>query len=330
MTHSQDFDITSNEHLPIKESVITLGNFDGLHIGHKKIIDKTIAIADNQGLCSIIFTFTPHPKFFFNNSGGLLSKEYIPYLQIYKEETKRKILKELDVNYIIYQKFSKTLASLRPEEFISLIKNKLHVKEIVIGQNFYFGKDKSGDVNMLEKICKEYNIKTHIIPCESFTERHISSTYIKKLLQQGKVDIAKNMLYRPFHIHGTSIQGKRIGRKIGFPTINIPVYTGKTIELKYGVYIVKILIKSIEQKFWGVANYGTRPTVSNASELLCEIHIIDEYFDHGKFKELYNLDIEVSFYKFLRSEKKFESLDMLQCQLRQDIESAKYEINFLT
>jgi len=296
-------------------SALAIGNFDGVHKGHQAVLDKTKQIANlNNTKCGVL-TFEPHPKCFF--------KKKFNNFRLTKFREKILIFEEFELDFMINIKFDKNFVSISAKEFIQKkLVEDLKVNHVITGFDFVFGNKKSGDVGLI----KNYSQKTKEFDYFEVSEirkskSEISSSIIRDLLETGKIIEANKMLGRNWSINSRVILGKQNGRKIGFKTVNLNI--DSYCNLSYGVYLVKIeIFKLSKKKFFGIANYGVKPTVENKSPLL-EVHIFD--FDH----EIYNYRVKVEFLNFIRSEKKFESLEKLRDQIIKDIKQAKNDRLFL-
>lgn len=288
---------------------IALGNFDGIHRGHQQVIQP---IFDYPHLTPSLVTFIPHPEEFFTGTQKQLLTP-IP--------EKCTILEKLGIQQLILLPFDRELAHLSPDKFIEKILIKqIKAKFISIGEDFRFGYQRQGNAEYLQSLTNKYNIKVTIIKEQNLTVNNqsirISSSYIRESLLNGKPELATEMLGREYQLIGQVIEGKKIGRKIGFPTANLRIYPEKFLP-KIGVYLVKINLGNHE--LWGVMNLGNKPTV-DGKNISIEVHIFDFNDD------LYNKEITIKLIKFLRNEQKFSSLDELKKQIEIDCKDAKFTI----
>ncbi len=288
-----------------KNSVIAVGNFDGIHIGHKKVLRSAYKKAKKMKKKFGLLTFEPVPVMFFN-------KKIINHrLDILPQKISN--LKKERLDFIIIQKFNKKFSKLTYKDFIyKILFHKIKCKYLYVSKNFKFGNKREGDVSKLKKFEKKFFYKTIITPPLKKRKKTISSTIIRKLLKSGEVKKANYLLNRKWEIIGKVIKGSQRGRKIGFPTCNILLK--KYIIPKFGVYAVNVKINNISKK--GIANIGYRPTF-NGKKLLLEVNIF------GIKKNLYNKTINVIFNKFIRPEKKFNNIIELKNQIKKDIKQAK-------
>jgi riboflavin kinase / FMN adenylyltransferase len=285
--------------------VIAIGNFDGIHLGHEKVIREAKSKAKKNKLPFGIMTFEPVPVMFFNSK--------IKNHRINSLEQKKNQLKKIKVDFLIIIKFNKKFSTLTAEKFIKdIINNKTKCQFLYVSKNFKFGYKRRGTVQTLKKYEKIYDFKSLITKPYKMNKQIISSTLIRKKITSGKIQEANKLLNREWKIEGKVIKGQKRGRKIGFPTCNIKLK--EYIVPRLGVYAVKIKGSQFNKK--GIANIGFRPTF-NGKNLLLETNIF------GINKNLYNKDISVSFIKFIRPEKKFKDLEHLKRQIKIDIKKAK-------
>ena len=302
-----DEKITNN----IKENYVALGSFDGLHFGHLCLVDKVCELAkENQGK-SMVFTFKNHPKKLLD------PKAEIQMLMTNSEKVQ--ILKEKNIDKLVLKTFDTELMKMKPEKFIEFLCENYDIKGIVVGFNFRFGYKNLGDIDLLEKYSEMYDYKLFVIPPYDYKGEIVSSTKIRGELLEGNVNFAYRMLSRPYSIEGKVIDGKKIGRTIGFPTANISIPSDKLIPNK-GVYYTNVNYNGIIYK--SITNIGNNPTV-NGQELTVETYILD--FN----EEIYGQNIRIYFIEKIRDEIKFQGLDALIEQLNKDKEFAKSN-NFMS
>ena len=288
-----------------KSSVVAIGNFDGLHLGHKKVLKEAKTKAKKNRLKFGMITFEPLPLMFFNKR--------IKNYRINSNFQKQFFLKKLKLDFLVIIKFNKSFSNLSADDFIKkIIFKKLNCRYIFVSKNFRFGKKRKGNLNTLKNYEKNYLYETIITNPYKKNKKLISSTLIRKTITKGNVAKAGKLLGRSWSIIGKVIKGKRRGRKIGFPTCNIELKN--YIIPKLGVYSVKVESKYFRKK--GIANIGYRPTF-NGSKLLLEVNIF------GINLNLYKKTIKISFTKFIRKEKKFKGIKELKQQIKKDIAIAK-------
>jgi len=303
--HNIDF---FNKKFASKPLIATIGNFDGLHLGHKEIIKKMKSIGDKDNLQSLVIFTEPHAKEFFAEQKDL--PEQPTRISPWRDKCKR--LNDNNVDYAFFLRFNKKLQRMSPEEFIDEILSKLNIKYLMVGDDFKFGKERSGDFDFLANWGEINEIEVARIPTYSFEDRRVSSTWIRECIANGDFDLAEKLLNRRYTFSGKVVFGNRLGRTIGIPTANI--WVPKSNLPIRGVYAVKAIVKG--ETFNGIANMGVRPTVGGTSPVL-EIHIFD--FN----KEIYGERIEVEFFKKIRNEQKFENLEKLKEQINSDIKKTR-------
>ena len=289
-----------------KNSAIAIGNFDGFHLGHRRVIKRGKEIAKRKKLKFGLMVFQPLPVMFFNKK---LKNYRIDSLQ-------QKIVssKYYGVDFLIIKKFDKKFSNIKAENFIeNILYKKLKTKLIFISKNFRFGKNRTGNINLLKKKEKLFKYKTNTIPPLNKKGIIISSTLIRKNIKDGRIKNANKMLGRFWTIEGIVGKGEKRGRKIGFPTCNLDL--SNYIVPKLGVYSALVIVgKKIKKK--GIVNIGYRPTFGK-KKLMLEAHIF------GLKKNLYDRSIKVMIIKFIRKEKKFKSIIQLKKQIKKDIRNAK-------
>lgn len=284
--------------------VLTIGTFDGVHIGHQKIIKKLNKEAEKNDGQSVLLTFYPHPRIVLNPENHGLSL-------IQTQEEKLAKLEHFGLDNVIVIPFTPAFSNLSAEEFVlEFLVEKLKVNTIIIGYDHQFGKNREGGVNFLNSISSKYNFNVIEIPAQEINDVNISSTRIRKAIENGEVEIANKYLGEPLLLHGKVVKGKQLGRTIGYPTANIELLSSLKIIPKKGVYLVKIKINNIE--YDGMMNIGTRPTVSKSNNISIEVNIFN--FNN----DIYYEEVEVSILKKIRDEKKFDSIEKLKNQLKED------------
>ena len=286
-------------------SVIAIGNFDGLHLGHQKVINEAKQQAKKNNLPFGLMSFEPVPVMFFSKK----TKDH----RINSLHQKKIQLKKFQLDFLIIIRFNKIFSSLPANDFIEkIIYKKTKCRYLYVSKNFKFGFNRKGNIQTLKKFEKKFNYK--IIVTKPFKKNYktISSTFIRKIIRKGKVSLANKLLNRNWSIEGRVIKGRKRGRKIGFPTCNMSLHN--YVVPKLGVYAVRVKGKNFNKN--GIANVGYRPTF-NGQRLLLETNIF------GFSKNLYNKVINVSFKKFIRTEKKFKNFEYLKRQIKIDIKLAK-------
>ena len=290
-----------------KESIILIGNFDGLHLGHQKLFQLAQLYKKKYNLKIGVINFDPMPKMFFNKK--------FKNFRLSNINQKIKLLNNFKVDFVITKKFDKKFSKIKAVNFIIKILNKkLRSKFIFVSNNFRFGNKREGDVNLLKKYEQFFNYK--VVKPEPLikSKKIVSSSLIRNLLEKGFLDKANNLLNRNWSIEGIVKKGRQLGKKIGFPTCNIDIQD--YVLAKPGVYAVKVLRKNSDKYLKGIANLGYRPTF-NQKKILLEVHLFN--FSGN----LYNKLLSVEFLKFIRKEKKFNNVNQLRAQIKKDLNIAK-------
>ena len=284
--------------------VFALGNFDGVHLGHKEIIEIAKETSIKNSSYAGVIVFEPHPRKFFNKN----SENF--YLSDLK--TKEFLLNKFGIECFVVLNFNKNMAERSPEEFINdIIIETIKPSAIIVGYDFRFGKNRAGDIEDLKRICTQNNIIVKVVDEQKKDETVLSSSNVRDLLKAGDFKEAEKMLGHKWLIKGTVVSGDKRGREIGFPTANLEV--NDFLQINFGVYAVKVEIDGMSYN--GVSNYGIRPTF-DGEKLLLETYL----FDFSK--DIYGKDIVVSFIEFIRKEKKFDGIDLLKEQIALDSKKA--------
>lgn len=301
----QDFDSIKE----IPNPVLTIGTFDGVHIGHQKIIDQLNEEAAKIGGESVLFTFFPHPRMIlFPESHGL------KLIQTQKEKLEK--LERMGLQNIIVYPFTFEFSRLSALEFVrDILVNKLHVKKLVIGYDHQFGKNREGTIDFLKNISDTYNFSVVEIPPQIVNNVNVSSTKIREAILHGEIELANGFLGEPFQLSGEVIHGNALGRTIGYPTANIKIDSDLKLIPGNGVYAVKVKVK--ESWFCGMLNIGVRPTLNKESALTIEVNIFD--FSEDIYGEI----LTVQFLSKWRDEKKFDGITELKEQLKKDEETIR-------
>ena len=290
-----------------RESIILIGNFDGLHLGHQKLFKLAISYKKKYNSKIGVINFDPMPKMYFNNS--------LKNFKISSVNQKLELLKELKVDFIITKKFDKNFSKIKSIKFIKeILYKKLNCKFIFVSSNFRFGNKREGDVKLLIQNENHYNYKVIKPKPLLKSKKIVSSTIIRNLLEKGNLNRANKFLGREWTIDGIVKKGRQVGKKIGFPTCNIDIKD--YVLAQPGVYAVRVLRKKNQKKLSGIANLGYRPTF-NQKKILLEVHLFN--FSGN----LYNKLLSVQFLKFIRKEKKFNNVDQLRRQIKSDLNIAK-------
>jgi len=285
-----------------KPSVVTIGNFDGVHVGHQALINKVVELASVKGLTSVVVSMQPLASQYF------LGKHKVEILTPFK--CKYKLIKTLKVDMFCVLNFNKSFSELSAEEFIEkILFNGVNAKHIIIGDDFRFGKDRVGDYNYLKEYCKSSGVMVDSINTVVRNTNRVSSSLVRESLSLNQFDLVKSYLGRRYSIAGRVRKGQQLGRTLNFPTININL-ANKVIVLE-GIFCVKVAFSNGETHL-GAASIGSRPTVNGTTKIL-EVHILD--FN----KQVYGQNVEVFFYHKIRNEVKFDSLDELKRHINDDV-----------
>lgn len=305
--------ITSNEDFRfIKSNVIALGNFDGIHIAHQKVIKTALQIAKKNSLSSLVLLFDKHPISVLNDSAPKLLTTL---------DQKIKILEQLGVDYVYIQEFDVKFSTLEPDYFIiKILIDKLLAASIVAGFDYRFGKGAKGDTQYLKEICVKFKTDVTIVDKVDFDNEPVSASRIRNLLDEGDIEKANKLLGRRYSIEGTVVHGRGLGSKIGFPTANIDI--SQYVKLPGGgVYSTKSSIDN--ELFDSITNIGSNPTINDylTDRISCETHIIG-YSNLN----LYDKEIVIQFKRKIRNEQKFDSLDQLRKAIENDILLVKTQL----
>lgn len=300
-----DFNSIAN----IPNPVLTIGTFDGVHIGHQKIIEQLNEEAKIIGGESVLFTFFPHPRMVVqpNNHGLKL---------IQSQEEKLEKLAKIGLKNCIVFPFTKEFSQLTALEFVrDFLVAKLKVRKLVIGYDHQFGKNREGSIDFLKALSSEYNFEVIEIPAQEIDAVNISSTKIREAILSGDIQLANEFLGEPFQLSGTVVSGKALGRTIGYPTANIELNTDLKLVPAKGVYAVKVFVKGN----WcqGMLNIGYKPTISAAKNQTIEVNIFDFSDD------IYDENVTVQFLSKWRDERKFAGIEELKNQLKKDEETIR-------
>ena len=286
---------------------LTIGNFDGIHEGHREIIENLIQQTKTSNLKSAILSFTPHPKIYFKKQKNFM---------INSQSKKKEILEDLGLDYLIDLHFNDKFTQLSHNEFEDkILSEKLNSKKILIGKDFQYGNQRKGNIETLKVFCEKNKIELEEIGLilNDHNSNKISSSEIRENLKAGKIELANKDLKRNFSVAGKVIKGDQRGRTIGIPTANLE-YPLNTITIPYGVYAVENIIEG--NTYFGIVNFGIRPTFDKDKPIV-EAYLFD--FDN----DIYGKDIEILFHKQIRQEKKFNDIKELLNQINIDIAEAK-------
>lgn len=293
-----------------EDSVITLGKFDGLHRGHELLMNELRKQKKENDLKAIVFTFDIPPRKRVDDAVAKV---------LTTNDEKHYIFENAGIDYLIECPFTPEVMCMEPEAFIKWMVDALSVKCIVVGSDFGFGYQRSGNYEVLKKFEQKYGYHTIVMSKMQEDGRDISSTFVREEIEKGHIEKANHLLGYPFFVKNKVIHGNQIGRKMGIPTINMAISEEKMIP-PFGVYVTSVMIG--DQKYKGISNIGRKPTISDDNPIGLETYILD--FEDNLYEE----DILVEFLKFIRPEQKFSDIETLKFQIEKDIESAyKYYKN---
>lgn len=286
---------------------LALGNFDGVHMGHRAVLEAAVeASADVEGDAAAI-TFAPHPREYFAPEA---------YSKVYDLDQNIRLMKSFGMRQVFVQKFDHDFSELSAEDFLDFLYQKLKFKNLVTGFDFRFGKNRDGDDEVISNWCKKKNIGFKLVPCFAKNDLKVSTTLIKKKLDLGDVAGVSEILGHTYFHEGVVVQDQGLGKSIGFPTINLKL-DSKT-KILCGVYKTQIWIKN--QAYSSISNIGFRPSVAESLDrMVLETHVLEEGFDENTKGEF----VKVEFHKFIRPEQKFSSVSDLQEQIQIDVKAAK-------
>lgn len=293
-----------------EKTIVTIGTFDGIHIGHKKILKNLITTAREEGKKSVLLTFFPHPRMVLQKDKTILLLNTL--------DEKSVLLEKMGLDFLIIHPFSKEFSRLTALEFVrDILVNKLNTSRLIIGYDHHFGKNREGNIHQLKEYSLLYDFKIEEIPAQDIDDVSVSSTKIRKALKEGNLKTANNYLGYYYMLSGTVVNGKKLGGTIGFPTANIEIKEPYKLIPSTGVYIIRTRING--DLYNGIMNIGFNPTVLGKHQTI-EAHLFD-------FNEnIYGEKIKIEFLYFLREEQKFKSVEELVTQLNIDKENA---ISFL-
>jgi len=296
---------TQSSKQPLSGSVVTLGNFDGLHLGHHALIAELKRLAQQYHVSSVVISFEPQPKEFF------VREQTVPRLMRWREKYLALMQEGIDYFYSLH--FNSDIANFSAEDFVEkILVAQLNMRAVVVGYDFRFGKNRQGDFNLLSVLGKKFKFSVHQVPAVMVRNEPVSSTRVRAALQAGDLELVRELLGRNYTVCGKVIYGQQRGRDLGFPTANINMQR-KVVPLS-GVFVIRVKIQ--DQIYSGVANVGSRPTFNGVGMLL-EAHLFN--FN----RSIYGCNMEVEFLHKLRSEKKFENFEALRAQILQDAQDAK-------
>ena len=300
-----------NDFESTKKTILTLGTFDGVHIGHKKILERVTQNTENGKYESLVLTFFPHPRMVLHGQSEVKLLNTI--------DEKIDLLEKSGIQNLVIHPFDETFSKLSAEEFVkTVLVDRFHIKKIIIGHDHRFGRNRTADINDLITFGKQFDFEVEQISAQEIDAVSISSTKIRNALMEGNMALANDYLSYDYFLTGTIAKGKQLGRTIGFPTANLKIEENYKLIPLNGVYVVKSIID--QKTVYGMMNIGYNPTVAGEN-LSIEVH----YFDFDQ--DIYNQKIAVSILEHLRPEQKFGSVDLLKKQLEKDNQTALNFIN---
>lgn len=294
-----------------KGTVVAIGNFDGLHLGHMELVKQLQKIKDEHNLLSAILSFYPHPLQYLKN---------VQVHTILTQKEKELRLEELNIDVFRRVTFDDTVSNYSPLEFVvNILKNEMNAKYVIVGEEYKFAKNREGNTKILKEICEQYDIEVIIVEHKQYGEQKISSSNIRKSIVNGDMKSCNEMLGYNYFAYGAVSHGKKIGRTIGFPTANLLVDKEKLLPPN-GVYASITCIDN--NKYKSVTNIGHNPTIDNGLiDKVIETHLFD--YD----EDLYSREIKVELIKYLRTEVKFDGIEQLKIQLELDCKTALEQLN---
>lgn len=291
-----------------KDPVVTMGTFDGVHLGHMKILKQVVAKAKENNTTSVVITYHHHPL-------ETIHKQTFPYILTEKAK-KEELIKACGIDCVLYLDFDQEMAELQPEQFLKqIIIDEIGAKTIIVGYDTHFGRSRAGNYLFLKKRAQQYNYSVELIKPVKKNNHIISSSLIRDFIREGDMQSSAQLLNRDYSIHGSVQTGQRIGRELGFPTINLLPHDENKLIPAIGVYICEVMVEN--KKYKGVTNVGYSPTLKTTGIKEIETHILD--FN----EDLYQKDVELIFNKRLRDELHFKTLDELIEAIKDDVEKTR-------
>lgn len=288
----------------LTNSIVTIGTFDGVHLGHQKIIKRLVELKNKQGGEIVVFTFDPHPR-------KVLFPEQKDLKLITLTDEKCEVLKHFGVDHVLVFPFTKEFSQMQANDYIAdVIVKGLKTKTLVIGYDHRFGSNREGSIETLKQFATTHQFNVEEIPAQEINQLNVSSTRIRKAIEEGDIQTANDFLGYSFFITGKVVKGKQLGRTIGYPTANISIGNEDKLIPKIGVYAVNVMLG--KQSYKGMLNIGTNPTTDLDDNIKIEVNIFD--FD----QDIYGDNIKIEFVKRIRNEEKFTNLDELKQALAND------------
>lgn len=302
------------EYQPAKGCVLTIGAFDGVHLGHQKILSRLKESATEKGLAAVVLSFFPHPRKIVGSETNL------GLLNSIQEKTH--LIEQQGIDCLIIHPFDKYFAEITPEDFVrNILIKTLHIQKIIIGYDHRFGKKRAAGIDELKAFGQQFGFEVEEISVQEVDMASVSSTKIRQALEKGNIAEANQFLGYWYGFDAEVVQGNQLGRTIGFPTANLNLLDPDKIVPAHGVYVVKVWVNNTLYK--GMMNIGNRPTVAGIKQTR-EVYILD--FN----QDIYQQKIRVEFLERIRDEQKFDSLEQLTTQLHKDLEKTKlYRLNYV-
>lgn len=302
---------TASDYKLLSNSVVTIGTFDGVHVGHKKIIRRLVKIAKKESLQAVVLTFFPHPRMVVQKDTDIKMLNTI--------DEKNKLMEAEGIDHLVVKKFTKQFSRLSAQDYVrEVLVETLHVKHIIIGYDHHFGRNRTANINDLKAFGEIYDFKVTEISAQDIDEVTVSSTKIRKALLEGDIKTANTFLGYNFMLTGKVVKGKGLGKQLNYPTANIRIEEPYKLIPKNGVYVVKANIK--DAIVFGMMNIGTNPTVDGKVQSI-EVH----FFNFSQ--DIYGKILEVEILERLRDEQKFDSLEELKNQLSKDLINSEHYLN---
>jgi len=301
---------SASEYKNVRQSVVTIGTFDGVHVGHKAILKRVVETAKKENLDSVVLTFFPHPR--------MVLQQITDIKLINTIDERTQLLEKSGLDHLVIHPFTHAFSRLTALEYVrDILVNSLRAKKIIIGYDHRFGRNRNANIEDLKEFGRTYNFEVEEISAKEIDDVAISSTKIRKALNEGDIETTNSYLGYNFMISGEVVQGKAIGRTINYPTANLKLKENYKLIPKNGVYVVQSKIDS--EKFFGITSIGTNPTVGGTEKTI-ETHFLD--FNN----DLYGKEITIEFLKFIRDEDTFNSVELLRQEIVKDENFAKQYI----